>query len=616
MITKANYFEKVQGINLKTLPDSLKNEAVYIKEITKNYTTWKFYDTHIEIKSLVDEYLISLNEHLNQDKGKTSPTAEKARYYAKKLIWAYVQRGDSLESIKSGSMGAALTDYTANVKGAKIEVTEIKGHKVNFSFPLQSIYNEVKAELTPPAKPGKNENHQRKGLKKDKSNTQTKKAEPKPATTENSPYPELPAEKTFPKKDPQLVERISEEVKFIKRFVTMQGRIKTREQILSFLNALQRAILEKRIRKTSPFAQEIKYIQHALVKLHNHLLLPKNKNKTAKIRINDRVFKFLNNIASKERGMLSIAYLKRYIGIQGKHLTKEKVERLLQHLKNAAKSRKIISTDPYAAKLKTIFESLTKFLTSAKRNETLEVHPAVLNGINQTLEGCCCDEKKKDSELNGVVVEKPVPVKSTEKPAPAGPDAMTVDEARAMEFDPVETAEEWTRLIGRFCLPTHFLVYGLGGSGKTTFVLIFCQHLASIGYRIYYVAGEQYRTPAFTDLLNRLDIQAGPDFQIVGHMDELNPASFDFIVLDSKDKLDIEADDFEALTEQYPEQSFIVLSHATATGDFTGRKRWRNLVEVMVKAEGGLIQTGMDKNRWGGSSEMRVYEPKEQSKAA
>ena len=82
-----------------------------------------------------------------------------------------------------------------------------------------------------------------------------------------------------------------------------------------------------------------------------------------------------------------------------------------------------------------IFESLTKFLTSAKSRNP-QVHPAVLNGINQTTEGCCCDEKK-DSELNGLWLKSQYRL-NPEKPAPAGPDAMTVDEARAMGSTPLK----------------------------------------------------------------------------------------------------------------------------------------------------------------------------------
>src|SRR6185312_6106497 len=49
------------------------------------------------------------------------------------------------------------------------------------------------------------------------------------------------------------VEAIEDELKFIKRFVLMDGKTKSPEQILNFLNGLQKAIIERRIRKTSRY---------------------------------------------------------------------------------------------------------------------------------------------------------------------------------------------------------------------------------------------------------------------------------------------------------------------------------------------------------------------------
>jgi len=68
---------------------------------------------------------------------------------------------------------------------------------------------------------------------------------------------------------PQLVERIPEELRFIRRFVNLNGKTKTKDDLLRFINGLQKAILEKRIRKTSAYAAQVKYIQDSLVKTFN-----------------------------------------------------------------------------------------------------------------------------------------------------------------------------------------------------------------------------------------------------------------------------------------------------------------------------------------------------------
>jgi hypothetical protein len=49
----------------------------------------------------------------------------------------------------------------------------------------------------------------------------------------------------------------------------MDGKRKTRKQLLSFINTLQRSIEKKEIRKTSKYAKEIIHIQNELVKIYN-----------------------------------------------------------------------------------------------------------------------------------------------------------------------------------------------------------------------------------------------------------------------------------------------------------------------------------------------------------
>jgi len=68
-----------------------------------------------------------------------------------------------------------------------------------------------------------------------------------------------------------MVERLPEELRFIKRYINLNGKIKTKEEILRFINSLQKAIVEKRIRKTSPYADQVKYIQEKLIDVHNNM---------------------------------------------------------------------------------------------------------------------------------------------------------------------------------------------------------------------------------------------------------------------------------------------------------------------------------------------------------
>lgn len=217
----------------------------------------------------------------------------------------------------------------------------------------------------------------------------------------------------------------------------------------------------------------------------------------------------------------------------------------------------------------------------------------------------------RKSTVSGYGIKKKVPAKKKglgslpDEPNTEG--VMSIEDAKKASFDLIGLQGKWLKLIGQACKPTHFFVYGIGGSGKSSFVLLFSQYLASLSYKILYVAGEQFGTPTFTELLKRLNITAGDNFKIVDSLNRLNPTDFDFVVLDSKDHVGIDLETFLELKKQYPKQSFIILSQATKAGNFTGSEKWRNEVDVMLLAENGIVKSGEDKNRWGGSGEMQVF---------
>lgn len=64
------------------------------------------------------------------------------------------------------------------------------------------------------------------------------------------------------------------EVIFIERFVELNNKIQTKQQIADYIMDLQQAIARKEIRKSSPFANHIEQIQKKLINRHN--ILPEN----------------------------------------------------------------------------------------------------------------------------------------------------------------------------------------------------------------------------------------------------------------------------------------------------------------------------------------------------
>jgi hypothetical protein len=578
MFTIENYFEKVKEIRFASLPMKLKKGYAYLKEATENYTTLDYYYTYDVIKKTVNDYLVALNKNIETGYTKPNqqvltPDENKAREIARKLIWNYVQNGKTIDQLKTLGLGQKVKEYSAAIRGNKIYVERMGEFLVDFSFPLQSIYNEVLPEIVPDAK------------------SVPKKASPEPVKESGQV---------------NLVERIEEEVKFIKRYAIMHGKEKPEGQILNFINALQKAILDKRIRKHSTYKHEIEYIQTNLVTLYNKLQkIPNPEKRIAEIRIDKKVLEKFLSIAGSEKIRLSVNYLKRYIGIQGKNITKEKAVRLIELIKKAVEKRKIISNDPYAQRLTTVYSSLVKFINGGKKTDTLEIHPGVLNGINKALDGleideeelgCDC-EKKKDSELNGTDIKE----QNDEQPENT---VMNSKDFSKMKFETLGFTGKWLKLIGDPCEGFSAMIFGRPKMGKSYLAIEFAGYLARHHGNTLYVAKEEALNKTLQDKLE--DTKAAHKCLFVSdHLPEdLTP--YQYIFLDSINSLKLSPVDLTDLKKQNPGTSIIEVHQVTKEGKHRGSMEHQHNVDVIIEIpeKGKAIQYG----RFNQGSEMEIFE--------
>jgi hypothetical protein len=191
--------------------------------------------------------------------------------------------------------------------------------------------------------------------------------------------------------------------------------------------------------------------------------------------------------------------------------------------------------------------------------------------------------------------------------------AMSIDDILAVEHTPIGLEGKWKELIGEACKPMNILMYGKGGSGKSGMALAFSQYLSEKGHPVLYVAGESFGTPVFKQLIMDAGIKGNDKFSIVPDLKGHNLAQYDFVVLDSKDSLKLDIEQFRSLKKNHPKLSFIVLSQGKKDGDYRGSEEWRNEVDTLINfPERGKASTADDngKNRWGGCAVVQLYEPK------
>ncbi len=349
--------------------------------------------------------------------------------------------------------------------------------------------------------------------------------------------------------EPIMVERIPDELRFIKRFVNLNGKTKTKEEILRFINALQKNILEKRIRKTSAYAEQIRFIQDKLLGLYNGM---KAKIKVA---LKPETYEALKKLTGEEKIMASIGFIKRYITINGKPGMKEKAKQLLAQINRAIEKGRITDNDSYIIEIHEIKKNLKAFTTN-KNLKVLEIEKATLNGLEGIL-GCACQD------LSGI------------------PTVMNSMDFVNMEFETIGLKGKWFDLIGDPSRNFTAMVFGKPKMGKSYLCVEFAGYLARNHGKVLYVAKEEGLDYTLQQKLNDKEV-AHPNL-FVGSVLPDDLSQYDFIFLDSVNKLGLGPEDLSRLKKSNPTKSFVFIFQTTKDGKFRGANTFQHDVDVVIE---------------------------------
>lgn len=380
--------------------------------------------------------------------------------------------------------------------------------------------------------------------------------------------------KEKPKDQIIWVEKMPEELRFIKRYVNLDGKTKTKEEILRFINSLQKAIVEKRIRKTSPYADQIKYVQEKLIEVYNSM------KAKIKLELKPETFEELKKLTGGEKVMASIGFIKRYIVMNEKPGMKEKAKALLQQINRSIEKGKITDNDPYIVEIHELKKNLKAFTTD-KTVKTLEIEQATLNGLEGIL-GCACQS------LNGLQGK---------------PGIMNSMDFANMEFDTLGFSGKWLELIGDPSSNFTAMVYGKPKMGKSYLCVYFAGYLARNHGKVLYVAKEEGLDMTLQKKLNDKAV-AHPNLFVSSYL----PATvkdYDFIFLDSVNRLGLQPEDLNKLKNQNPSKSFIFIFQSTKDGNFRGANSFQHDVDVVIEVpeKGKAVQMG----RFNQGGELEIF---------
>lgn len=415
--------------------------------------------------------------------------------------------------------------------------------------------------------------------KNNKTNKNRKSAAPQKEQSNSEEHKVHKPKKTRPPKEifqPAMVERVPDDLRFIRRFVNLNGKTKTKEDILRFINSLQKAIVEKRIRKASPYADQIKYVQEKLIEVYNTM------KAKIKLELKPEPYEEFKKLAGGEKVMASIGFIKRYISMNGKIGMKEKAKQLLTQINRAMDKGKISDNDPYITEIHELKKNL-KVFTTDKSLKVLEIEQATLNGLEGLL-GCACQN------LNGIA----------DKPA-----IMNSMDFANMNFNTLGFTGKWLKLIGDPTTNFTAMVFGKPKMGKSYLCMEFAGYLARNHGKVLYVAKEEGLDYTLQQKLNDKDV-AHPNLFVASVLPkDLSP--YDFVFLDSVNKLDLTPEDLNRLKQLNPTKSFIFIFQSTKDGKFRGANTFQHDVDVVIEVpeKGKAIQMG--RFNQGGETEIFNY---------
>jgi hypothetical protein len=447
-------------------------------------------------------------------------------------------------------------------------------------------FTKLREHLSKPAQPSKPAQRadkqpakQAKPVKQRPAKPAPKAAAAKPAPVDNDPEDAI-----------NYSERMPDEIRFIKRYIALHDKVKTKDEILRFIKALQKSILEKRIRKTSEYAADIEKIQKDLVDTYN-----KMKGRATFVISKAAVEKYREKTAG-ERVYLSVQYLNRFRNIIGKAGMKKKAAGLAAFIKKALSNGKITKKDPYHKQLEMVLDKIGRF-TKDRSAKSIEISQQQLNGLEGILNG---------ADLSGVYgLDGFAGTDDTDLyDRVQRPQIMNSLDFVNMKFDTLGFTGKWREFIGDPSRNFTAMVFGKPKFGKSFLCIDFAGYLARYHGNVLYVAKEETLDLTLQEKLKDKNV-AHQNLTVAAEL-PANLAPYDFVFLDSVSKLGYTPQDLDRLKALNPAKSFVYIFQTTKDGNFRGVNSYQHDVDIVIEVPEPGLATQMGRFNQGGT--MQIFD--------
>jgi DNA adenine methylase len=307
--------------------------------------------------------------------------------------------------------------------------------------------------------------------------------------------------------------------------------------------------------------------------------------------------------------------IRRFLDFHNKVLYRKTFEVFLDELQKAIEEKKITKKSPVAKDIMAIQKAIVSAYNSMKSAKHFVLKPETIKRLNKTLEKYenaffeeedkpSLQPKKKSISLQGVetpeleIVPEPAPVSD-------GKIMSSVDFAKE-QFSTIGFKDKWLQFIGDPAPGFTAMVFGRPKMGKSYLCVDFAGYLARNHGKVLYVAGEEKLDATLQKKLTDKDV-AHPNLFVSDFLPE-DLSGYDFIVLDSVNRMGLSPEDLQELKANNPGKSFIFIFQTTKEGKFRGGNEFQHDVDVVIEVpeQGKAVQFG----RFNQGGEMEIFNVK------
>ena len=276
--------------------------------------------------------------------------------------------------------------------------------------------------------------------------------------------------------------------------------------------------------------------------------------------------------------------LKRYVSLQGKVGIKDKAKKLFDDMQKAVKDGVLTKSDKYASKVNMMHLSLHNLLFKPKQHDALDISKHELNGC-----GCHGLDGVDDEEEHSTAVRQNRIMNS-------------VDFAK-MQFDSIGFSGKWLNFIGDPSKGFTSMVFGKPKMGKSYLCIDFAGYLARNHGKILYVAKEEKLDATLQKKLNDTNVKH-PNLFVSDYLPG-TLSEYDYVFIDSVNKMDHQPNDLDNLKADNPNVCFIYVFQTTKEGNFRGSNHFQHDVDVVIDVpeKGKAVQNG----RFNQGGEMQIF---------